>query len=120
MINHRTPGLLQNKRQPMLYVRHYSLLALLLFAFIHGLLRPAQCQVAVAPCQPSVRTLKLDGITVEAFVRGKGEPMVLVPGQGLGADSLSMLAEDICKQGFHTITINLRGVGGSKGTLEGL
>jgi pimeloyl-ACP methyl ester carboxylesterase len=66
------------------------------------------------------KKIAIGQVVIEAHIQGAGETVVLIPGQGLGADSLSSLAKALNREGFRTVVINLRGVGESKGPVEGL
>lgn len=70
--------------------------------------------------QPVLKKFILGKVVIEATLRGSGDTIVLIPGRGLDADSLSNLAGDLNRVGLRTVVINARGIGGSSGPLDGL
>ena len=67
-----------------------------------------------------IETIVVGAVSSEVVLRGEGEPVVLLPGLGAGVSMLDALAERIAAEGFLSIGVNLRGVGGSVGPLENL
>lgn len=57
---------------------------------------------------------------IEFLLEGAGEAVVLIPGGGLEASYFADLARRIAGAGFRAVAVNPRGVGASKGPLEGL
>ncbi|MCA1568244.1 MAG: alpha/beta hydrolase [Acidobacteria bacterium] len=70
--------------------------------------------------QTSVKKFVFGDVVIEAHIRGSGETIVLIPGQGFSADSFSALARRLDKAGYRTVAINPRGIEGSRGPLEKL
>src|SRR5262249_34284610 len=56
--------------------------------------------------------------TIEFFSQGRGEPVVLLPGAGLGVAYLEPLAEALPRGGYRAVRINPRGAGHSTGSLD--
>src|ERR1700719_4047101 len=59
-------------------------------------------------------------VSIEFFVRGEGAVVLMHPGAGRSAQDYHALSERLAKAGFKCVAINPRGVGGSKGPVEGL
>lgn len=57
---------------------------------------------------------------IEFLLEGAGDAVVLIPGGGLDASYFEDLARRIAGAGFRAVAVNPRGVGASKGRLEGL
>lgn len=70
--------------------------------------------------KPPVRHIVAkNNISVEYFVYGKGlQTLLMLPGNGRWAKDLDLIAKNIAKKGIRVVTINHRGVEGSKGDLE--
>ena len=62
-------------------------------------------------------TIRVDDATIECFVAGSGEPIVMLPAAGLEAGYLADLGRRLADAGFRTVAINVRGTGASAGTL---
>jgi pimeloyl-ACP methyl ester carboxylesterase len=65
------------------------------------------------------RSIDVGGATLECTVCGLGTPVVLLPNAGCSTGYLDHLARALVSGGFQTISINMRGVGGSCGSLDG-
>ena len=63
---------------------------------------------------------KVGDARIEFLLEGAGEAVVLIPGGGLEASNFEDLARRIAGAGFRAVAVNPRGVGASKGRLEGL
>jgi pimeloyl-ACP methyl ester carboxylesterase len=57
---------------------------------------------------------------IEFLVDGVGDAVVLIPAGGLDASYFENLAQSLATAGFRAVAVNPRGVGASKGRLEGL
>jgi pimeloyl-ACP methyl ester carboxylesterase len=62
-------------------------------------------------------TIRVGDATIECFVAGRGEPIVMLPAAGLEAGYLADLGRRLADAGFRTVAINVRGTGASAGTL---
>src|SRR3954452_707928 len=65
------------------------------------------------------RTIDVGDATLECTLRGSGVPVVLLANAGCSTGYFDHLASVLVSEGFQTISINMRGVGGSSGSLEG-
>jgi pimeloyl-ACP methyl ester carboxylesterase len=68
---------------------------------------------------PQQRTIDVGDATLECTLRGAGAPVVLLANAGCGTGYFDHLASVLVAGGFQTISINMRGVGGSRGSLDG-
>lgn len=57
---------------------------------------------------------------IQYFSRGKGEPIVLLPGGTLTVNYLDGLADALAKAGYRVVGINFRGSGKSTGSSKGV
>jgi pimeloyl-ACP methyl ester carboxylesterase len=64
--------------------------------------------------------VKLADSNIEYFSRGKGEPIVLLPGGTLTVGYLDGLADALAKAGYRVVGINFRGSGKSTGANKGV
>jgi pimeloyl-ACP methyl ester carboxylesterase len=65
------------------------------------------------------RTIEVGDATLECTLRGSGVPLVLLANAGCSTGYFDHLARVLVTGGFQTISINMRGVGGSRGSLDG-
>jgi pimeloyl-ACP methyl ester carboxylesterase len=65
------------------------------------------------------RTIEVGDATLECTFRGSGAPVVLLANAGCSTGYFDHLASVLVTGGFQTISINMRGVGGSRGSLDG-
>lgn len=65
------------------------------------------------------RSIDVGDATLECTLRGSGAPVVLLANAGCGTGYFDHLASVLVAGGFQTISINMRGVGGSRGSLDG-
>jgi pimeloyl-ACP methyl ester carboxylesterase len=91
----------------------------MLALFIAWLALPIPTPVALAQ---TVETglVELTDSKIEYFSRGKGEPIVLLPGGTLTVGYLDGLAAALAKAGHRVVSINFRGSGKSTGPSEGV
>jgi len=68
---------------------------------------------------PQHRSIDVGDATLECTLRGSGAPVVLLANAGCSTGYFDQLARTLVTGGFQTISINMRGVGGSRGSLEG-
>lgn len=68
----------------------------------------------------NVEKFDLGNVQIEAIVNGSGEIIVLLPGLGGDASAFNKFTPLLNKEGYKTVAINMRGIGGSKGPLENL
>jgi pimeloyl-ACP methyl ester carboxylesterase len=90
-------------------VRAIGILIVWLGAVNTGHTTSSSIQSATQPCGAAV---------IEYFSHGQGEPVVLLPGAGLGVAYLEPLAEALARRGYRALRINPRGAGNSSGSLE--
>ena len=64
------------------------------------------------------RTIEVGDATLECTLRGSGAPVVLLANAGCSTGYFDHLARALVTGGFQTISINMRGVGGSRGSLD--
>jgi pimeloyl-ACP methyl ester carboxylesterase len=65
------------------------------------------------------RTIEVGDASLECTFRGSGAPVVLLANAGCSTGYFDHLAGVLVTGGFQTISINMRGVGGSRGSLDG-
>src|SRR5499427_676001 len=65
------------------------------------------------------RTIEVGDATLECTVCGFGAPVVLLANAGCSTGYFDHLVRALVTRGFQTISINMRGVGGSSGSLDG-
>src|SRR3974390_3211385 len=65
------------------------------------------------------RTIKVGDATLECTLCGLGAPVVLLANAGCSTRYFDHLARALITGGFQTISINMRGVGSSCGSLDG-
>ncbi|HEV7801084.1 MAG TPA: alpha/beta hydrolase family protein [Burkholderiales bacterium] len=65
------------------------------------------------------QTIEVGDATLECTLRGSGAPIVLLANAGCSVGYFDHLARALATAGFQTISINMRGVGGSLGSLDG-
>jgi pimeloyl-ACP methyl ester carboxylesterase len=65
------------------------------------------------------RTIEVGDTTLECTLRGSGAPVVLLANAGCSTGYFDHLASVLVTGGFQTISINMRGVGGSRGSIDG-
>jgi len=65
------------------------------------------------------RTIEVGDATLECTLCGLGAPVVLLANAGCSTGYFDHLARALVTGGFQTISINMRGVGGSCGSLDG-
>src|SRR6201998_4593796 len=65
------------------------------------------------------RMIDVGDATLECTVCGSGAPVVLLANAGCSTGYFDQLARALVTGGFQTISINMRGVGGSRGSLDG-
>ena len=68
---------------------------------------------------PQHRSIDVGDATLECTLCGSGAPVVLLANAGCSTGYFDQLARTLVTGGFQTISINLRGVGGSSGSLDG-
>src|SRR3954463_15923253 len=65
------------------------------------------------------RSIDVGDATLECTLCGSGAPIVLLANAGCSTGYFDQLARTLVTIGFQTISINMRGVGGSRGSLDG-
>jgi pimeloyl-ACP methyl ester carboxylesterase len=68
---------------------------------------------------PQHRSIDVGDATLECTLCGSGAPIVLLANAGCSTGYFDQLARTLVIGGFQTISINMRGVGGSRGSLDG-
>ena len=66
------------------------------------------------------RNIKVSGATLECTIRGSGTPVVLLANAGCSTGYFEELARVLAIGGFQAISINMRGTGESRGSLDGI
>jgi pimeloyl-ACP methyl ester carboxylesterase len=59
-------------------------------------------------------------VTIHVAVQGEGAMVVLLPGNGRGAEDFEDLSHHLAEAGYRTVRPQPRGIGGSTGPLDGL
>ena len=67
---------------------------------------------------PQHRSIDVGDATLECTLCGSGAPVVLLANAGCSTGYFDQLARTLVTGGFQTISINMRGVGGSRGSLD--
>jgi pimeloyl-ACP methyl ester carboxylesterase len=65
------------------------------------------------------RNIEVGGATLECTLYGSGTPVVLLANAGCSTGYFEDLARALDARGFQTISVNMRGVGESRGSLDG-
>src|SRR3954447_254139 len=65
------------------------------------------------------RTIEVGDATLECILCGSGAPVVLLANAGCSTGDFDHLTRALVTGGFQSISINMRGVGGSYGPLDG-
>jgi pimeloyl-ACP methyl ester carboxylesterase len=65
------------------------------------------------------RSIDVGDATLECTLRGSGAPVVLLANAGCSTGYFDHLASVLVTGGFQTIPVNMRGVGGSRGSRDG-
>src|SRR6201987_1131238 len=65
------------------------------------------------------RTIEVGDAALECTLCGSGAPVVLLANAGCSVGYFDHLARALATAGFQTISINMRGVGGSLGSVDG-
>ena len=73
-----------------------------------------------APAAPRTTLVRKGDVRIEALVEGRGRPIVILPSLGRGAHDYDRVAARLAAQGFRVIRPQPRGIGGSRGPMEGL
>ena len=66
------------------------------------------------------RNVKVGGATLECTLYGSGIPVVLLANAGCSTGYFDDLARVLAAEGLQTISINMRGIGASRGSLDGI
>ena len=66
------------------------------------------------------RNIEVGGATLECTICGSGTPVVLLANAGCSTGYLDDLARVLAAGGLQTISVNMRGVGESSGSLDGI
>jgi pimeloyl-ACP methyl ester carboxylesterase len=74
----------------------------------------------VAEIPVASRVVRLAPVELRVSVRGEGPPVVLVPAGGRPATDYDVVARELAANGFRAVAVNMRGVGGSTGPLDGV
>jgi len=65
------------------------------------------------------RNIEVGGATLDCTFYGSGTPVVLLANAGCSTGYFDDLARTLSARGLQTISINMRGVGESHGSLDG-
>lgn len=66
------------------------------------------------------RNIEVGGATLECTLYGTGTPVVLLANAGCSTGYFEDLARVLAARGLQAISVNMRGVGGSRGSLDGI
>ena len=66
------------------------------------------------------RNIEVSGATLECTLYGSGTPVVLLANAGCSSGYFCDLARALAAGGLQTISVNMRGVGESRGSLDGI
>ncbi|HWX32942.1 MAG TPA: hypothetical protein VNZ53_36620, partial [Steroidobacteraceae bacterium] len=66
------------------------------------------------------RNIKVGGATLECTLYGSGIPVVLLANAGCSTGYFDDLARVLAAGGLQTISVNMRGTGESRGSLDGI
>ena len=66
------------------------------------------------------RNIEVSGATLECTFYGSGTPVVLLANAGCSTSYFDDLARVLAAGGLQTISVNLRGAGESRGSLDGI
>jgi pimeloyl-ACP methyl ester carboxylesterase len=64
------------------------------------------------------RTIEVGDVALECTSRGSGVPVVLLANAGCSVGYFDYLADVLATRGFQAVSINMRGVAGSRGSLD--
>jgi pimeloyl-ACP methyl ester carboxylesterase len=70
--------------------------------------------------QTTRQMVERSGVTIEVFVEGQGPMVVMIPSLGRGAEDFADLARRVSAAGFWVVRPQPRGIGASRGPLEGI
>ena len=76
--------------------------------------------VGPARAQPARQLVERPGVTREVFAEGRGPLVILLPSLGRGAEDFADLARRLAAAGFTAARPEPRGIGESRGPLQGL
>jgi pimeloyl-ACP methyl ester carboxylesterase len=107
---------MKNRKMPPSLVAIAMLAGISPMAFADG----ATGQVQTASAHVEHGIAKLPRASIEYFSRGRGEPIILLPGGVLTVGYLDGLAEALSKAGYRVVGINFRGSGKSTGPADGV
>src|SRR5262245_5536022 len=71
-----------------------------------------------APSRVQHRTIEVGDVALECTFSGLGIPVVLLANAGCSVGYFDYLAGMLATRGFQAVSINIRGVAGSRGTLD--
>ena len=66
------------------------------------------------------RNIEVGGATLECTLYGSGTPVVLLPNAGCSSSYFEAMARVLAAGGLQAISINMRGTGESRGSLDGI
>jgi pimeloyl-ACP methyl ester carboxylesterase len=71
-----------------------------------------------APSRAQYRTIEVGDVALECTFSGSGAPVVLLANAGCSIGYFDHLAHALAAGGFQAVAINMRGIGGSRGSLD--
>jgi pimeloyl-ACP methyl ester carboxylesterase len=80
----------------------------------------AWCAPAFAQMEGRQETVRAGAATIHVTVRGTGEPIVLIPSYGRGAEDFDGLSKRLVAAGYQALMPDPRGMGGSTGPMDTL
>ena len=66
------------------------------------------------------QTVQAGPATLEVTIKGRGEPVVFIPSRGRGVEDFEDLSTRLVQVGYQAILPEPRGIGGSRGPLDGI
>jgi pimeloyl-ACP methyl ester carboxylesterase len=69
---------------------------------------------------PRRRIVRAGAATLQVTIKGRGEPVVLIPSRGRGVEDFDDLSDRLAQAGYQVILPQPRGIGGSAGPLTDL
>ena len=70
--------------------------------------------------QPERELIRYDGVQIEVLLRGRGPLIVMLPSGGRGAEDFDPVAERLSAEGFTVACPQPRGIGNSRGPMNGI
>lgn len=82
--------------------------------------RATDCRANYRVMYMNIKNISVGDSTIEVFISGSGEGLVLLPGLGVDVSIYEDLIPRLNKAGYKIICLNYRGIGGSVGSIQNL